>query len=51
MTGGSANPNERRYPAMMLWLIIGAVIIGGLAGAWWSMRQPDPNPKNTPSAD
>ena len=31
----------------MTWLLIigAAVVIGGSAGAWWALRQPDPNPK------
>ena len=29
----------------ILWLLVTGVVIGGIVGAWWAFKQPDPNPK------
>lgn len=29
----------------LIMLAVGGIIVGGIAAAWWSSRQPDPNPK------
>ena len=30
--------------SITIWLAVGASILGGIVGAWWALRQPDPNP-------
>jgi hypothetical protein len=28
-----------------IWILVAATVLGGIAGAFWAFRQPDPNPK------